>query len=195
MNESNDRSNMMRVLDGAEVIATTIYVVLLAMVAIAILAVLTYLVLNPPRSFGSQGEWFYVAIAFLLVIFWVIGQAAWLIRRRRRAASDGAWRPPRPEVEMTPSRFSMKWNVSPTGHNQAAQKDAWTWTTQSVPVSTTTFRLDDVQLAAAREARAAGKSWEEIAKQVNSDHGFLSTFEQSLYQRALQLAVDASIKK
>ena len=189
MDESEDRSRLISVLDGAEAVATTIYVVMIAIVAIAILAALTYLALNPPSSFGTQGEWFYVAILFLFVISWVIGQAAWLIKRRRPVECL-QW--PKADVQATPSGLSIKLGTSPTLENQAARENAWTWNLKSGPIATTTFKLDEGQLAAARAARAGGQSWEEIARQVNPDYGFLTAFDQSLYQRALQVAVDAS---
>jgi hypothetical protein len=192
MDEPEDRSRLMSVLDGAEAVATIIYVVMISIVAIAILVALAYIARNPPSSFGTQGEWFYVAIAFVLVISWVAGQAMWLIKRRRRPSSQGALQWPKANVEVTPSGFSLKIGTPPTIDNQAARNGAWTWNIQSKPIATTTLKLDNTQLAAARAARAERKSWEEIARQVNPDYGFLSEFEQDLYQRALQLAVDAS---
>ncbi len=186
MGEPHDRSGLSSALDGAETVATAVYAVLLAVVAVAILAALGYIALHPPSSFGSQGEWFYVAGAFLLVIFWVMSQAAWLIKRRR-ARSAGSQSGLR--VDSNPGRLSLTWG-SPEAARAAASGEAWTWNLQSAPVPAATFTLDRAQLDAARAARASGRGWDDIAREVNPEYAALSAFDQSLYQRALQLAVD-----
>lgn len=186
MGEPHDRSRLSSALDGAEAVATTVYAVLLVVVAVAILAALGYIALHPPSSFGSQGEWFYVAGAFLLVIFWVMSQAAWLIKRRRARSPLSS---PDVRIGSSPGRVSLSW-----GSAEAARAkedgEAWTWNVQSAPIPAATFTLDRAQLDAARALRASGRGWEEIAREVNGEYGALSAFDQSLYQRALQLAVD-----
>jgi hypothetical protein len=186
-------SGLMSALDTAEAVASTIYVVMLAILAIAVVAALGYLVLHPPTSWGAQGEMFYLAVAFLLVIFWIMTQAAWLIKRRRRkhAAPTGRLVWSETDVQMRPSGLSFKWGSQPREASQESTVKPWTWNFDSGPIATHTFKLDQAQLDQARTAREAGKSWEDIAKQVNPDYGFLNPFDQSLYQRALQLAVDA----
>lgn len=193
MDEPEDHARLNATLDGVETVASTIYIVMLAVCAVAVLFGLGYVVLHPPTSWGSQGEWFYIGIVFILVITWIMTQAAWIIRRRRRRQAPNRpiqWMPP--NVRIKPDGLSVEWNPAPSAERQSAKEHSWSWNVQSVPVATTTFKLDESQLAAARSARAAGKSWEDIAREVNPDYGFLSAFDQSLYQRMLQLAVDAS---
>src|SRR5687767_15859978 len=73
-------------LDGIDAVATTIYVVLIAVVVGTVCGVMFYIVRHWQPSWGTQGEGFYLAVAFLLVIGWAMGQLAWLILRHRGSA-------------------------------------------------------------------------------------------------------------
>ena len=73
-------------LDGVDAVATTIYVVLIAIVVGGAFGVVLYLFQHWQPSWDTQGEGFYLVVAFLLVIGWAMGQLAWLSARRR-----GAW--------------------------------------------------------------------------------------------------------
>jgi hypothetical protein len=83
-------------LDGVDTVATTIYVVLIAIVVGGAFGVVLYLFQHWQPSWGTQGEGFYLVVAFLLVIGWALGQLAWLIWRRR-----GAWISRSGPIDMT----------------------------------------------------------------------------------------------
>lgn len=192
MDDQDHRSRFLARLDTAEAVAITIYLAMLAVVAVAVIAALAYLVLHPPASFGTQGEWFYIGVGFLLVIGWVIAQASRLLRRLQR--------PPTADLDLRKlasairvkddSTISFEWNPSQDPERPGGQGETSTFNFR-IPVKSQTFKLDHSMLAEARTARRFGKSWEEIAKQVNPEYELLGEYEKSLYQRALQMAVDS----
>jgi hypothetical protein len=169
-------------------------IVLLAAVTGAVLTGLYLVVTRWPEGYGlgPQGEGFYLAIAFVLVIGWVLGQLTWIMRRRRRSAwtfSDGS-EIPLPKISTSQNGFSVQWGAGP--HPDGSPTGTRTWSA-SIPISTDnirTFRLDRDALAAARAARASGGSWEEVSRRMNPDWPTMNALDRALYQNALEAAVN-----
>ncbi len=149
--ELETRPVLPQVLDGVEAVATTIYIVLTAVVAIGVLAALRDLVLNRRHSFGNHGEWFYVGLVFLLVIGGVLGHVSRLLKRRAEASASS--RITAPTIQSSPSGFPLEWSPSGCAGDQSVDAQTFTW---------------------------------------SFDMAQLSGFDQSLYRRPLQLAVDAT---
>lgn len=83
MNGSNeDRDRLLEGLGRAEQAVTAFYRVLLWIVIVAVVAVVASVIVTRPWGEGHQGEWFYFAIAVMLVLGWAVGQFAWLSRRQ-----------------------------------------------------------------------------------------------------------------
>jgi hypothetical protein len=159
-------ASLTRVLDAFEVGASTLYLFLIAIIVGAAIAVLWYLIGHAPADFGLQGEWFYVGLAFLLLMAWAIGQTAWILKRRRK---------------------------SPQQNAASRGKGAWTWNVgSSIPV--TTFKINETQLSAALAAADTGCDWDEVCRRVNPTYDALSDLDQGLYRQAIRMAVDETRK-
>jgi hypothetical protein len=188
------RTSWLQWLDGIDTAASMLAIVLLAAVTGAILTGLYLVVTRWPEGYGlgPQGEGFYLAIAFLLAIGWVLGQLTWIMRRRRRSAwtfSDGS-EIPLPKISTSKTGFSIQWGSAPDPGEPTAGAHTWSAT---IPVSTDhirTFRLDRDALEAARAARASGASWEEVFRQMNPDWPTMNALDRALYQNALESAVN-----
>jgi hypothetical protein len=177
-------------LDGIDAVATTIYVVLIAVVVGAVCGVMFYIVRHWQPSWGTQGEGFYLAVAFLLVIGWAMGQLAWLIRRRRRSAwtfEDGS-EMPLPKIDITAKGIRATWGAGEGVRGPASPKPrTWSFSFDRSPVRT--FKVDASALAKARAARAAGRSWTEVCREINPEWDRLGTLDRTLYERAIEAAV------
>ena len=168
--------------------------VLLAAMTGAVLTGLYLVVTRWPEGYGlgPQGEGFYLAVAFVLAIGWILGQLTWFKRRRRRNAwtfSDGS-DIPLPKISTSKSGFSIHWGSAPDSGSTAEKPNMWSAT---IPVSTDnirTFRLDYDGLEAARAARVSGVSWEEVCRRVNPDWPTMNALERALYQNALEAAIN-----
>ena len=185
------RTRLLSALDSLEVAASGIYLVLIVIVLAAAGAVVYWLIENAPPYFGTQGEWFYVTIAALLVLGWGIGQTLWLLRRLRRASDRVAGNVRPPPFESGPGGFSLKWG-SP---DAARDKSTWTWNFESGPRELKTIRIDEAQVVMAASAADAGKDWDEICRVIHSGYDSMSSAEQALYRQAIQAAVAARRSK
>lgn len=177
----------MSVLDWTEAGASLLLLALVYFLVIAATILLIWLLRNAPASFGNQAEWFYVTVAYLMLIGWAIGQTIAVMNRsgRRRQSEDDV-RVPMPTIESGPSGFSLQWgNGPPDGSDQA--KKSWSWNIQTQP---TTFRVDDAQLAAAQAGADAGRPWDHICREINPQYDALPDFERKLYQHAIRTAID-----
>ena len=168
-------------------------VVLLAAVTGAVLTALYLVLTRWPEGYGlgPQGEGFYLAIAFVLVIGWVLGQLSWIMRRRRRNAwtfSDGS-EIPLPKISTRKEGFSIQWGTAPN-QDGAAAGSTWTATIPVVTEGVRTFRLDRDALDAARSARASGADWEDVCRQVNREWPTMNALDRALYRNALEAAIN-----
>jgi hypothetical protein len=182
------RHSRVKWLDGVETVAATLLLVMVMIVGGLSLIALVYVWRNAPPKFGSQGEWLYGGVAALVGLVWAVGQTISLIRRLHRLTapeteSNG------PRIELGPEGFSVEWNPSGTPALRG-EKGNWTWNVESGPVQTT-FRLDEGQLATARTLRDSGLAWDAIGRRVCAEYDGLGAMEQMLYQRALEMAVNA----
>ena len=179
-------------LDGIEAAASTVYLVVLGLIVGAVFVALFYVVTRWPAGYGlgSQGEGFYLALAFVLVIGWVLAQLSWLLKRRRREAwtfDDGS-EIPLPKMEVGESGFSFQWGRPPSRETPSASR-TWSWNIPLSSSSTRIFKLDHDALRAARTARVAGASWDDVCRQVNSEWDTMNPLDRALYQRAIEAAV------
>ena len=179
-------------LDGVDTALSMLALLLVAVMVGGLLAALYYVVTHWPASYGlgPQGEGFYLAIAFILAFGWVFGQISWMMRRRRRQAwtfADGS-EIPLPKINVGESGFSFQWGQPPSpGTPTASRTRRW-----NIPLSSSsmrTFQLDHDALRTARAARAAGASWEDVCRQVNSEWDSMNPLDRMLYQRAIEAAV------
>jgi hypothetical protein len=191
------RRSLLSRLDAFETAASMLSIVLLAAMTGAILGALYYAITHWPEGYGigPQGELFYLAIGFILVIGWVLGQLSWIIRRRRRDAwtfKDGS-EIPLPTITTSNEGFSINWgNRSDLGDASSADMRSWSAT---IPVSidnTRTFRLDADALAAARAARSSGTDWEELCRQMNPEWPTMNALDRALYRNALEAALNTA---
>jgi hypothetical protein len=114
-------------LDGIDTVASAFYLVIVMVMAGVAVGVFFGVFRDFEFSWGSQGEMFYLALALLLVLGWVLGQLAFLLNRRRRSAwvfEDGS-EIPLPKFERTPEGFKASWG-GPAGAPDAANA-ARTW--------------------------------------------------------------------
>jgi hypothetical protein len=190
----DNRSSWLQWLDGIDTAASMLAIVLLAAVTGAVLTALYLVVTRWPEGYGlgPQGEGFYLSIAFILVIGWVLGQLTWIMRRRRRSAwtfGDGS-EIPLPKISPSKTGFSIHWGASPDPGNASAGSSTWSATLPVVTDHIRTFRLDSNALDAAREARASGAGWEEVCRQVNAEWRSMTALDRALYRNALEAAVD-----
>lgn len=174
-------------------------IALLAAITGAVLGGLYYVVTHWPEGYGlgPQGEGFYLAIAFLLVIGWVLGQLTWIMRRRRRNAwtfADGS-EIPLPRITSNKQGFSIQWGARPDPASGSPPAEH-TWSA-TIPVPTDqvrTFRLDQPALDNARAMRASGADWDLVCGHVNPEWSNMNTLDRALYQNALKAAIEATGK-
>lgn len=188
----HDPKRWLQWLDGVDAATSMLYVVLLAVIAGGVLGALFYAVTHWPVGFGwgSQGEGFYLGVAFLLVIGWVMGQLTWIMRRRRRQSwtFDDNSEIPLPKIDVRDSGFSIQWGQPDRAPTKRGSR-TWSW---NLPVSSSsmqTFRLDQPALDAARQAREVGRSWDDVCRMVNPEWETMNMLDRALYQRALEAAV------
>lgn len=126
---------------------------------------------------------------------WIASLAARLLGTPRRAASTGDGEPGT-QADGEPAEpgfsggFSLRFGAPPPSAGGGAPERGFTWSFQSTPVASRIFRVDEAQLHAAREARAAGESWEAISRSVNPEYDTLTGVERDFYRRALEMAVE-----
>jgi hypothetical protein len=182
-------------LDAADVAATILYTLLMAVIVGCVLGALFYVYTHWPQGYGlgPQGEGLYLGVAILLVIGWVMAQLAWLIRRRRRNAwtfEDGS-EIPIPRIDVGDTGVSVQWGQPPDASAPAAGSRTWSWNIPIASGPVRTFRLDQAALDAAREARASGASWEDVCRRLNPDWDGMDALDRALYQRAVEAAVNS----
>ena len=191
---NHNRDRFHQWLDAADVAATTVYILLMAVIVGCVLGALFYLYTHWPKGYGlgPQGEGLYLGVAILLVLGWVMAQFAWLIRRRRRNAwtfEDGS-EIPIPKIDVGDTGVSIQWGQPPDASVPAAGSRTWSW---NIPMSSAplrTFRLNQETLDAARQARASGASWEDVCRRLNPDWDSMNALDRALYQRAVEAAVN-----
>ena len=133
---------------------------LLALAAGTAVALLVFSAAQPARPFG-----FYVAIALVSAMAWIVGHLAILLRRRR-----GRW------------EFAAR---LPVEARRRRPPDA------GIGVAGRATALDASAIEAARTARASGATWPEICRVLHADWDRLDAVEQRLFERAITAAVDA----
>lgn len=188
--DARKRARLLNTLDSIEAAASGVYLVLVVIVLVGAGAAVYWLIGHAPPDFGTQGEWFYVAVGALLVLGWGIGQTLWLLRRLRRASDRVAGDDRSLEIERAPGGFSLKWG-SPTG----SEGSTWTWNLDTGPRELKTIRIDEAQVVLAESAASAGKDWDEICRVINSGYDGMSAAEQALYRQAIQASVEAHRSK
>jgi hypothetical protein len=179
-------------LDGVDAVATTIYVVLVAVVVGGVLGVFFYILWHWDGSWGTQGEGFYLIVAVLLVVGWAMGELAWVMRRRRRSAwtfDDGS-ELPLPRIDITGDGVKATWGAGAAADAAGAPSKPWRFSFSRSPVRT--FSIDAAAVTTARAARAEGRSWTEISRVINPDWDRLGPIERALFERALEAAVAAA---
>ena len=80
---TDDRQQLLGLLNTVESVVITFYRLLLWLVIAAVAAVVAFVVKERPWGDGTQGEWFYFSIAVLLVLGWAMSQFVMLSRRQR----------------------------------------------------------------------------------------------------------------
>jgi hypothetical protein len=87
-----NREELLQDLDATESVLVSVYRLMLGLVVAAVIAVVALVIIWRPWGAGNQGEWFYFAVAVLMVLGWAVGQFIKLDRRRRRRqTSSGTW--------------------------------------------------------------------------------------------------------
>ena len=186
-----DRSRFTAWLDGIDTAASAVFLILVVVIAAVGVTVLGYVFLRAPASWGSQGEWFYLGLAGLLVVGWALGQITWLLRRRRRRSTFDDVKLPAPTIESGPSGLSIRWGRPPS-EGERRTGVTWTWGTGAPMASgSRVFQVDAAQLEAARAARREGRSWDAIGRLVNPEYDALDAMDRMLFDRALRMAVEA----
>lgn len=181
------------ILDGVDAVASTLYIVLLAIVVGGVLGAAYYLVRNGPAGLGSQGELVYLGIGVLLVIGWTMSQLTWLIKRRRRDSwtfADGS-ELPLPTIDVKDTGLTVQWGQPPASDGKASKR-TWTWSTALSNIPVRSFALDAAALDSARAARAAGAGWDDVCRRINPEWEGLPALERALFQRALEAALGAT---
>ncbi len=86
--DSDDQSQerLLNTLDTAESFMLTVYRAILVLLAVALVAVVAFVVVKRPWGAGNQGEWFYFGVAVLFATCWLVAQFIGVRRRRRRAS-------------------------------------------------------------------------------------------------------------
>jgi hypothetical protein len=187
---SSDRSRFTAWLDGIDTAASVVFLILVVVIAAVGVTVLGYVVLRAPASLGSQGEWFYLGLAALLVVGWAFGQIVWLLQRRRRRSASGHLEIPSPTIESGPSGWSIQWGKPPS-EGEPRAGTTWTWGTGApIASGSRAFKVDAAQLEAARAARREGRPWDAIGRLVNPEYDALDAMERMLFDRALRMAVE-----
>ena len=90
MSPSDEQRRLLRALDKSEAVVVKVYRIVLVGLVVFVLGLLATILRHLPVGFGSQGEWFYLSIALLIFVAWVVSQFVGLSRRMRRIASGGA---------------------------------------------------------------------------------------------------------
>jgi hypothetical protein len=188
---SRDRTRFTAWLDGIDTAASAVLLILVVVIAAVGVTVVGYVVLRAPASWGSQGEWLYLGLAGLLVVGWALGQMTWLLRRRRRRSVFDDVDLPAPTIESGSSGWSIRWGRPPSADERRTGA-TWTWSTDTpVASGSRAFKVDAAQLEAARAARREGRPWDAIGRLVNPEYDALDAMERMLFDRALQMAVEA----
>jgi len=189
----NQRGGLHELLDRLELAASALGLVLLAAGVAALLGGVYYIVSHWPEGYGwgPQGETFYLGIALLLVFSWLVGQISWFVRRRRRSSmtfTDGS-EIPLPKVDIGESGVSIRWGQRPRTDDSADSPRTWSWNMPLPGGPTRTFSLSHTAISVAREARAAGASWDDVCELVNPEWTGLNVIDRQLYQHALRDAL------
>src|SRR5881397_1073120 len=171
------RARVLGILDGMQAVASAVYLVLVFVVLGAVGAVVYWLRRNATPDFGTQGEWFYVAVGVVLVLAWGIGQTFSIMRQLRRTTARVVGERAPLDLDTTPGGVSLEWGSGP---KKAA--GTWTWKFESGPQEIKTIRVDEAQIVMAASAAAAGKDWDEICRVINSSYDSLSSAERMVYR-------------
>jgi hypothetical protein len=210
-----DRRRFADQLEGARERLAAWYRRLLMAVAVLFLGVAGYVALQARPWAGSQGEWFYFAVFVVLVLSW-IGSKLRFVRTSARdrwpgAGSDvggpvihsrttrtGAGRVFELRIGDGPGKEDRGTDALGAGAPDAAQGDLASFTLSRsfqgrtpLPSGLAGHTPDDAGLAAAEQARAAGRDWDDICTRLTPAYQRWNGMERRLYRKYIEALLEA----